>query len=259
VTDRNEARARLEQTSAELAHAGRVSMLGQLSASIAHEVNQPLTAIINYGKSSKRFLARAEPDLASVDSCVDKMVSNATRAAYVVGRVRLLAKKASAAAEPIALAELFDDAMALIEREARANDVSVKRSGLQALPPVFADRVQVQQVLMNLLMNGIQAMRDVTGRARELCIHTDVTPDDMVSISVRDCGTGFPTANQDQIFEPFFTTKSDGMGMGLSICRSIVEVQGGRITAANNHDVGATVSFTLPTQIRSAQAVKHIS
>ncbi|WP_312886403.1 PAS domain-containing sensor histidine kinase [Rhizobium laguerreae] len=246
VTERNEARTRYEQVSSELAHAARVSMLGQLAASIAHEVNQPLAAIINYGKSAKRFLRHPQPDLEDVGSCVDKMISNATRAADVVDRVRKLARKTAPQAGPINLFDLIEDAIALIQREARANSVRLRWQSLDDLPEVVADRVQVQQVLVNLLMNGIQAMREVGDRSRELCIDTAVVPDGMVRVAVVDCGAGFPTGGEARIFEPFFTTKSDGMGIGLSICRSIIENQGGLISAANNERFGATVSFTLP-------------
>ncbi|MGK9235340.1 PAS domain-containing protein [Inquilinus limosus] len=247
VTERNEARARIERSSAELAHAGRVSLLGQLAASIAHEVNQPLTAIVNYGRSARRWLNRPQPDLEEVAGCVDRIVSNATRAADVVSRVRSLARKVAPQPEPVDLSELIEDALALIQREARAGEVVVRRTGGPGLPRVLADRVQVQQVLMNLLMNGIQAMREVTDRKRELCIDTSVLPDGMLRVAVQDCGTGLPAGGGEaRIFEPFYTTKADGMGMGLSICRSIIEGQGGRISASNNEEVGATVAFTLP-------------
>jgi len=246
VTERNEARARVEQTSAELAHAARVSILGQLAASIAHEVNQPLTAIINYGKSGRRWLSRPEPDLGEVGGCLEKIVSNGTRAADVIGRVRTLARKAAPQTEPLNLAELVEDAMALIQHEARAADATLRRTGQGDLPLVFADRVQVQQVIVNLLMNGLQAMREVHDRKKELCVFTETLPEGMVRVAVKDLGAGFENGDTARIFEPFFTTKPDGMGMGLSICRSIIEAQGGRLSAANNDGPGATVTFTLP-------------
>ncbi len=245
VTERNEARARLEQTSAELAHAARVSMLGQLAASIAHEVNQPLTAIINYGKSARRWLARPEPDLAELSECLEKIISNGTRAGDVIGRVRSLARKAAPQTESLDLDDLIDDAIALIQHEARALNVVIRRSG-KAGPAVVGDRIQIQQVLVNLLMNGIQAMRDMETHKRELCVSIDAFQPGHVRVAVQDCGSGFPDGGAMRIFEPFFTTKKEGMGMGLSICRSIIEAQGGRIEASNNVGTGATVSFTLP-------------
>lgn len=246
VTERNEVRARFEQVSAELAHAARVSMLGQLAASITHEVNQPLAAIINYGKSAKRWLGKAAPEVEEAAGCVDKMIANGARAAEVVERVRSLARNAAPQADRVHLSDLINDATALIQREARAHLVTVLRRSSDDLPAVLADRVQVQQVLMNLLMNGIQAMRDVADRPRELCIDTSILADGTVKVAVVDCGTGFPAGNEARLFEPFFTTKIDGMGMGLSICRSIIERHGGVISAANNETAGATVSFTLP-------------
>jgi PAS domain S-box-containing protein len=254
VTERNEARARIEQTSAALAHAGRVSILGQLAASIAHEVNQPLTAILNYGKSGRRWLSRAEPDLEEVAGCLEKIISNGTRAADIIGRVRALARKAAPRTEPLNLAELVEEAMALIQHEARAADVTLRRAGQGDVPPVFGDRVQVQQVLVNLLMNGLQAMREVDGGGKELRVLTEPLAEGMVRVAVEDRGAGFRDGDAARIFEPFFSTKADGMGMGLSICRSIIEAQGGQISAANNDGPGATVSFTLPVRPAIAPA-----
>jgi len=248
VTERNEARARIEQVSAELAHAARVSLLGQLAASITHEVNQPLTAIINYGKSANRWLRRTEPDLPEAEACIEKLVANATRAAEVVNRVRSLARKVAPKTEPVRLLELVEEAMALVQREARMGLVDIRLDGAQEFPLVVIDRVQVQQVLVNLLLNGIQAMKDVAERPKELCIRLSHLPEGMIQVAVQDCGTGFPPGEEAKLFEPFFTTKSEGMGMGLSICRSIIENQGGRISASNNEDHGATIAFTLPAE-----------
>jgi PAS domain S-box-containing protein len=244
VTERNEARAKLEQASAELAHAARVSTLGQLAASIAHEVNQPLAAIINYGKSGTRWLARDVPDTAEAAHCFDHIVSNGNRAADVIARVRSLARKTAPLAEPLTLSKLIDEAVALVQREASAAQVAVERVTEEPIPLVIADRVQIQQVVVNLLLNAIQAMREIEDRPRRLCIRL-TTADTMVTVAVEDCGSGID-GEPMRIFEPFFTTKADGMGMGLSICRSIIEAQGGRISAANNADCGATIAFTLP-------------
>ncbi|WP_208452641.1 ATP-binding protein [Burkholderia gladioli] len=246
VTERNEARARIEAASAELAHAARVSMLGQLSASIAHEVNQPLTAIINYARSGQRWLDRPEPDFEEIRHCLDKITVSGTRAAEVIGRVRSLARKAPPQATLLDLTELADDAIELVGRELRHADITLRRDWSGELPKVCADRVQVQQVLVNLMMNSIQAMRDPGSSKRELRIGAAQQPDGMVQLRVQDTGPGFPD-DASHVFEPFFTTKADGMGMGLSICRSIIEAQGGRVSAANNpHGPGAEVMFTLP-------------
>ena len=248
VTERNAARAKIERSSADLAHAGRVSILGQLAGSITHEVNQPLAAIINYGKSGKRWLARPAPDLGEVAECLDKIVANGNRAADVVGRVRALAKKTAPQAAPVDITLLVQESLALLAREASsaAATIRVEQTGEPA--PIVCDRVQVQQVIVNLMMNALQAMRGVAGRPREIRVIVDGTAEETVEIAVCDSGTGIE-GDPSRIFDPFFTTKSDGMGLGLSICRTIIEGQGGRIQASNNKPFGATVAFTLPVSV----------
>lgn len=251
VTERNEIRARLEKTSAELAHAGRVSMLGQLAASIAHEVNQPLTAVITYGKSAKRWLNRDEPNIGEVKNCLDEVVASGTRAAQVIAHIKTLARKTEHVSAPFDISELILESISLVNREARSSNVSIQNLRGPELRSVTGDRVQIQQVVVNLLINGIHAMRDVEDRARVLEIGWKQPPDHGVELYVRDCGTGI-TGEPASIFEPFFTTKTDGMGMGLSICRSIVRAHNGNITAVNNRDHGATVSFTIGGVTREA-------
>ncbi|MEJ0093945.1 MAG: PAS domain S-box protein [Methylocella sp.] len=245
ITERNEARAKLEQTSAQLAHATRVSLLGQLAASIAHEVNEPLAAIINYGNAGKRWLLREAPNTPEVAKCLDHIIFNGSRAAEVLARVRSLARKEAPQLRPLDLAELIDEAVSLVQREASAARVIIRRVVAANLPLICGDRVQIQQVIVNLLINAIQAMQNISGRPREIRVGVNSQADNMVHIAVRDSGTGI-SGNPTDIFTPFFTTKADGMGMGLSICRSIIEAQGGHITAINNPDFGATVTFTLP-------------
>lgn len=249
VTERNEARARVEQTLAELAHAARVATLGQLAASIAHEVNQPLAAIINYAKSGKRWLSHDAPDIGETTTCLDHIVANGNRAADVVARVRMQARKGVPVQEPVEMADLIREAIDLVGREARAAGVAIRVVGEPPCPGVIGDRVQIQQVLVNLLVNAIQAMRDVIGRSRQLQIGLS-RQGDSIRLAVTDNGSGIP-GDPARIFDPFFTTKSDGMGIGLSICRSIIEAQGGSIEAANNPVHGATIAFTLP--VTSAQ------
>ncbi len=245
MTERNEARAKLEQTSAELAHAARISTLGQLATSIAHEVNQPLSAIITYGKSAKRWLSRQEPDIVEAINCLDEIVSNSSRAADVIAGVRTLAKRGPIETVQLDLAELVDESLALIEREARQHHIAVRVTNREGPVSVMGDRVQIQQVLVNLAINAIHAMRGIDGRRHELRVDFTADTDGMVRVSVRDTGSGIP-GDPARIFEPFFTTKREGMGMGLSICRTIIEAQAGRIHAVNNAGDGATISFTLP-------------
>jgi len=249
VTERNETRARIAQTSAELAHASRVSLLGQLAASITHEVNQPLTAIINYGKSGLSWMSRPEPDLAETATCLARVVDNGNRAADVIRRVKALARKTTPEAECFNVKELVADALGLVQAEARSLNVTLLTNIEEPVPQAYGDRVQIQQVLVNLLVNGLHAMREVEQRKRELRV--DVRQDDggMLNIGVHDVGTGLPDGDAARIFAPFFTTKQDGMGMGLAICRSIIEAQGGSIQARNNAGPGATVSFSVPVAL----------
>lgn len=243
-TERKEARAKLEQASAELAHAARISVLGQLAASIAHEVNQPLTAIVAYGKSANRWLDREPPNVNEARDCLGEIVSNSSRAAEVIARVRSLARKAPPKVERLILSEVIEEAVALVGHVAKSADTGI-RVELGETAKALGDRVQVQQVLVNLLLNGIQAVESTNRQDPEIVLALSIQ-EGMARVDVRDCGTGIQ--DLDAIFTPFFTTKQDGMGMGLSICRSILEAQGGRISAQNNPDVGATVSFTLPLE-----------
>lgn len=257
VTDHNQARAKLEQAAADLAHAARVSTLGQLSASIAHEVSQPLAAIKTYGESAKRWLAAPTPDLTEVGLCLDGVVANSTRASEILARVRSLARKDTPEPEPFDLAGLIAESVRMLQREANAHATHIRELVEPGLPVAFANRVQIQQVVVNLVLNAIQAMDKIDGRPREVVISLSMAPNQMVNIEVRDNGTGIALENPNEIFQPFHTTKANGMGMGLAICRSIVEAHGGAIRAENNIGMGAAVCFTVPTEVRIADTTQR--
>jgi len=236
----------LAQAQAELAHVSRLSTLGELTASIAHEVNQPLAAIVTSGEACLRWLAREDPQLDSVKRGVERMIGDGRRASDVVKRLRALSKKSALRRVPVNVTEFVDDALLLVQREIGMNRVQLKRDYAAGLPPVLGDRVQLQQVVINLVLNAIQAMSSVQDGPRELHIEIRRSADDKVLIAVRDSGPGIDPQNESQLFSAFFTTKKEGMGMGLSICRSIIESHGGRVWASRNETGGATFQFTVP-------------
>jgi C4-dicarboxylate-specific signal transduction histidine kinase len=231
---------------AELAHIARVTTLGELSASIAHEVNQPLAAVVTHAEACLRWLDRGTPDLDEARGAAESIIKDGKRAGEVIRRVRGLANKSGTQKALLDINEVIREVIALVQRELLSHGVSLRMELAPTLPLVLADRVQLQQVIINLVMNGIDAMQPVTDRPRELVIQSHQDEARQVQVTVKDCGVGIAADDADRLFKAFFSTKPEGMGMGLSICRSIIEAHGGRVWAAPNLPHGAAFHFTLP-------------
>ena len=245
VTERKGAENALLAAQAELAHASRVATLGELTASIAHEVNQPLAAIVTNGEAARRWLRREVPDLGEVSSALTRAIEEGKRASAIVSRIRSFLTKGPLRRDPLQLSELIQDAMILVERELAKSRVVLEVRADQNLPDVIGDRVQLQQVLVNLLVNGAQAMAGQDG-PRRMTIRAAAERADRVAVVVEDTGPGIVEADMERLFQPFYTTKQQGMGMGLAICRSTIEAHGGRLTVASRPGEGARFTFTLP-------------
>ena len=235
----------LHETQAALAHVSRVTMMGELAASIAHEVNQPLVGVVTNASASLRYLAWDSPNLVEAREAIRAIIRDGNRAADVVSRMRALFKKARPTKEPLNINEAIEEVVRLTQAEARRNKVTLQVELAANVPSVMADRVQVQQVVMNLILNGIQAMNAVEDRERLLVARTQRSEGDQVRVTVQDCGVGIDPGDIERVFDAFHTTKPGGMGMGLSISRSIVESHGGRLWATPNDGPGATLHFTL--------------
>lgn len=238
-----EQRERLRQAQAELVYMSRVSMMGELAASLAHEIKQPITAAAVRARTGLRWLQRRPPDIEKTREILSTIVEDVTRAATIVDRNCLLYKRETSKWETVNLNEVIRETIALLQEKASKNSILILTQLDAALPTVSVDRVQAQQVLINLILNGIEAMGESRG---ELTIASETGEHSQVLISVRDSGVGLPVENRERIFEPFFTTKPDGTGMGLSISRRIIESHGGRLWASDNPGGGATFYFTLP-------------
>jgi two-component system, LuxR family, sensor kinase FixL len=254
VTAATAARAELHQAQSALAHAGRVATLGELSASIAHEVNQPLAAIITNGEAALRWMARAEPDLGEARDALKRVIQDGERASEVIRRIRALTRKAEQNSSLLDLNAVIDESVALVEREIAGHGVILSLDLDRDLPPVLADRIQLQQVLINLLLNALQAMDAVAPETRRLALRSFADAGGNPCLAVVDSGPGFDPETAGKLFSAFFTTKASGMGMGLSICRSIVEACGGRIWATRNDGAGATFHVLLPGQASEGES-----
>jgi C4-dicarboxylate-specific signal transduction histidine kinase len=238
----------LRQTQGDLTRISRVITMGELAASLAHEINQPIAAAITNANTCVRWLTRDQPDVEEAREAASRMAKDALRAAEVINSTRLLFAKGTPKRELLDVNEVVREIIVLLRREAMQHSISVRTELAEELPKVMADRVQLQQVLMNLVMNSIDAMKEVD-RTRELNINSQKGEDEKLLLSVRDSGVGLPKQGADQLFNSFFTTKPDGLGMGLRISRSIVESHGGRLWAGDNSPHGATLYFTLPTRV----------
>ena len=248
ITERKRAEAALRSAHAELAHVNRVITMGQLTASIAHEVSQPIAATALNAQAGLRWLGAQPPNLNEVRQVLGRIVDDSNRAGEVLGRIRALIKKAPPRKEGLEINEAILEVIALTRGEVLQNGVSVRTQLAEGLPLIQADRVQLQQVILNLIVNAIEAMRDVGEGARELLISTGGDASNGVHVSFRDSGPGLDPASLERLFEAFYTTKSSGLGMGLPICHSIIEAHGGRIWAGVNEPRGAVFHFTLPLE-----------
>jgi PAS domain S-box-containing protein len=252
IEERKRAEEALREAQSDLARVSRVTTMGELTASLAHEVNQPIAAAVTSANSCLHWLAGDVPNLDKARAAAERIVNDGTRAAEIISRIRLLFQKGSLQQELVDVNEIIEEMIVLLRSEATRYSMSVRTELAADLPPVTGDRVQLQQVMMNLMVNGIDAMKAVDG-TRELVIKSQRVENERVLVSVSDTGVGLPQQHADQIFNAFFTTKPRGTGMGLRICRSIVESHGGRLWAASNSPRGASFHFALSTKIEAKE------
>ena len=246
LTERKRAEAATREVQLELAHANRVATMGQLSASIAHEISQPIGAAITYAQAGLSWLRAKPPNLEEALEALNLIVESSVRAGEVIGRIRALFKKAPTRNERVDINDVIREVVELTRSEAVKNDVSVQTDLASSLPLIHGDRVQLQQVILNLIMNAVEAMSAASDGKRELFISTRKTDPQGVLVGVQDSGPGLTPATLEHIFDAFHTTKPNGLGIGLPICRSIIEAHGGKLWANANVPDGATFEFTVP-------------
>jgi C4-dicarboxylate-specific signal transduction histidine kinase len=252
-----ESERRYRETLMELAHTNRVTTMGQLTASIAHEVNQPITAAVINAEAALRWLGAQPPDLEEVREALGLIVEDGTRAGNVIGGIRALIKKVPPRQAWLDINEAIREVAALTRGEAAKTGVSVQTDLADGLPLIYGDRVQLQQVILNLIINAIEAMSGVAETPRALLISTGRAEPGGVLVAVRDSGPGLDPASLEHLFDAFYTTKSGGMGMGLAICRSIIEAHEGQLCASANEPRGAVFQFTLPLQRDETIPAEH--
>lgn len=247
ITERRRAEHDLQRTRENLAHATRVATLGELTASIAHEVSQPIAAIVANGAAALRWLRREAPDLGEATQAMERTIRDGKRAGDVVARIRAFISKTVPRRDIVAPRDLVDEAVLLVQREFQNHDITLTVDMSADLPLIEADRLQIEHVIVNLLINGVQSLAEMNSRRRELTLKADMEPGEAaILFSIRDNGMGFAERDAKRLFDAFFTTKANGMGMGLAVCRSTVEAHGGRIWASRPEGGGALIQFTLP-------------
>jgi C4-dicarboxylate-specific signal transduction histidine kinase len=237
----------LQATRTELARVVRITTIGELAASIAHEVNQPLAAVVANADACVAWLALEKPNLVEARAASERATRGATRASEVIGRIRSLINKAAPERVPVQVNAVIEEVVALADRQASSNNVSVVMELTPDLPVVLGDRIQLQQVILNLMMNGMESMTAVNDRLRQLRIRSQLQDAGQIRVSIEDSGIGVTLEAMPRLFEPFFTTRSQGIGMGLPISRSIIEAHGGRLWAESTVNQGSVFQFTLPS------------
>jgi C4-dicarboxylate-specific signal transduction histidine kinase len=259
ITDRKRAEAAFGDALSELARVARLTTMGEMTASIAHEINQPLGAIVTDGSAGLRWLANTTPDLDEARACFRRIVNDGHRAGQVISGIRAMLEKGSDAKEPLDINRLVREVLLFVHGELENQKIVVRTELEESLPEVFVNRIQLQQVVLNLVMNGIDAMATLGIRARVLTLRSRQNEPSSVTLTVEDAGTGIENDIIDRIFEAFFTTKARGIGMGLSICRSIVAAHGGRLSVSPGHPHGSVFRLELPAHQSGLDAIDSLA